>query len=162
MQGPARRGATEAGKKEKPPKPPARRAGTVGVSDRVRGSGHDDHFLPTNGTTHPPNLQDVAVNTRLGCGGRCVFIVVAVTIVDGGDARLDMVENFRDDEPWYPCARHHRGGRASQIVASKILDPERCRGFGRCRLPNAPASTRSFRFASDARQGGRPHGPVRL
>src|ERR1700681_4663330 len=64
----------------------------------------DDPFEPL-----PPKIE---------C--RALFWIVTVPIVDGGDARLDVVEDLGYDQPGHTRADHEAGGGAPQIVAPKV------------------------------------------
>ena len=64
----------------------------------------DDPFEPL-----PPKIER-----------RSLLEIVAMPVVHGGDARLDVVEDLRHDQPGHTRADHETGGGAPQIVAPKV------------------------------------------
>ena len=45
------------------------------------------------------------------CQGVPLLRIIAVAVVDRGHARLDVVQNLRDDQPIYTKCSHAGGGR---------------------------------------------------
>ena len=116
-------------------------------------------------------LQYLDQSNRPGVERFSLFSVVGMTVIDGGHAGLDMVQDFGDNQSWRTHRRHERCRGAAEVVAAELdarsvanaLD----RFLGASELPVAarsrkyPWRVRVFELAQDIDRGIRQGHSVR-